>query len=330
MTSTSHTGLSVHIATRESRLALAQSQQMAQTLHDRFGWQVGLLGMTTQGDQILDRALSQLGGKGVFVKELEQAMLDGKAQLAVHSLKDVPMSLPEGFILAAIPEREDPRDAFLSHKYPSLDALPQGAVIGTSSLRRQVLLHALRPDLKIEMLRGNLDTRLRKLDEGLYDAIVLAVAGLNRLKLQKRIRMAFDTQQMTPSAGQGALGIEVHQSQTELVRMIRTLNHVPTLLACTAERAVSRALGGNCSIPLAAHATWITPTQLQLSAAWGDVEKKSALIRVQETCALPHIEKISSISDNGELALAEKQAGQLGTLVANKLIAQGAVIPPTP
>ena len=178
----------ITIATRESRLALWQAEHVQALLRAR-GHSVELLGMTTLGDQILDRSLSKVGGKGLFVKELETALHDGRAQIAVHSLKDVPMELPEGFALSCVMEREDPRDAFVSPHFASLQELPQGAVVGTSSLRRQVLLHALRPDLKIEPLRGNLDTRLRKLDEGQYQAIVLAAAGLKRLGLQSRIRI---------------------------------------------------------------------------------------------------------------------------------------------
>src|SRR4051794_21129957 len=197
------------IATRESRLALWQAGHVQALLQDRFGLQVELLPMTTRGDQILDRALSKVGGKGLFVKELENALADGRAHLAVHSLKDVPMDLPPGFALAAVLAREDPRDAFVSTRHGSLAELPQGATVGPSSLRRVVQLRALRPDLRIEPLRGNLDTRLRKLDEGQYDAIVLAAAGLMRLGLASRIRQRFEPQQMLPAAGQGALGIEV-------------------------------------------------------------------------------------------------------------------------
>ena len=184
--------LSLTIATRESRLALWQAEHV-QALLQQQGHHVTLLGMTTQGDQILDRSLSKVGGKGLFVKELELALAEGRADLAVHSLKDVPMDLPEGFVLAGVMEREDPRDAWVSSQYDNLQALPHGAVVGTSSLRRTVLLRALRPDLRIEPLRGNLDTRLRKLDEGQYDGIVLAAAGLKRLGLEDRIRHIFET-----------------------------------------------------------------------------------------------------------------------------------------
>ena len=205
--------LTLVIATRESRLALWQAEHVQALLRAR-GHTVSLLGMTTQGDQILDRSLSKVGGKGLFVKELEVALEEGRAHIAVHSLKDVPMELPEGFALACVMEREDPRDAFVSPRYASLDALPQGAVVGTSSLRRQVLLQALRPDLRIEPLRGNLDTRLRKLDEGNYDAIVLAAAGLKRLGLQERIRTEFATTGMLPAGAAMASRLTTASSGT--------------------------------------------------------------------------------------------------------------------
>jgi hydroxymethylbilane synthase len=256
------------IATRESRLALWQAEHVRDLLHTRFGRSVELLGMTTKGDQILDRALSKVGGKGLFVKELETALEEGRAHLAVHSLKDVPMDLPPGFVLAAVLEREDPRDAFVSNRYDDLSALPQGACVGTSSLRRVVQLLSERPDLRIEPLRGNLDTRLRKLDEGGFDAIVLAAAGLKRLGLASRIRGAFEVDRMIPAAGQGALGIEVREDARELRELLAQTVHQPTWLAAHAERAVSRALGGSCSMPLAAHATWEGGT-LRLEAALG-------------------------------------------------------------
>jgi hydroxymethylbilane synthase len=256
------------IATRESRLALWQAEHVRDLLTGRFGARVELLGMTTRGDQILDRTLSKVGGKGLFVKELETALEEGRAHLAVHSLKDVPMDLPEGFELAAVLEREDPRDAFVSPRYASLADLPHGAKVGTSSLRRVVQLGASRPDLVVEPLRGNLDTRLRKLDEGQYDAIVLPAAGLVRLGLAERIRSRFDPQQMLPCAGQGALGIEVRSDALALREQLGTLTHRPTWLAVQAERAVSRALGGSCSMPLASHAHW-QGERLVLQAALG-------------------------------------------------------------
>jgi hydroxymethylbilane synthase len=260
----------VVIATRESRLALWQAEHVKALLESRLGWQVELLGMTTMGDQIQDRSLSKVGGKGLFVKELETALIDGRADLAVHSLKDVPMDLPSGFTLACVLEREDPRDAFVSNHHASLAALPVGAVVGTSSLRRLVILKSLRPDLRIEPLRGNLDTRLRKLDEGQYDAIVLAAAGLKRLGLDSRIRATFEPDSMLPAAGQGALGIEVRADRPDLIDALALLAHHATWLAVTAERTVSRAMGGSCSMPLAAFTHGLKADGMRLEAAWGD------------------------------------------------------------
>lgn len=272
------------IATRESRLALWQAEHVKALLQER-GHTVTLLGMTTRGDQILDRSLSKVGGKGLFVKELETAIEDGRADIAVHSLKDVPMDLPDGFALACVLEREDPRDALVSPRHATLEDLPHGAVVGTSSLRRIVLLRALRPDVRIEPLRGNLDTRLRKLDEGQYDAIVLAAAGLKRLGLESRIRVAFDPDTMLPAAGQGALGIEVRADRQDLIELLAPLAHRADTLATVAERAVSRAMGGSCSMPLAAHARWQPDGVLRIDAAWGDVEGDAPLLRVQRESA---------------------------------------------
>ncbi len=297
---------SVVIATRESRLALWQAEHVKALLESR-GAKVTLLGMTTQGDQILDRSLSKVGGKGLFVKELEVALEEGRADIAVHSLKDVPMDLPDGFELACVMEREDPRDAWVSSQYARLEDLPQGAVVGTSSLRRTVLLRALRPDLKIEPLRGNLDTRLRKLDEGQYAGIVLAAAGLKRLEMSSRIRHIFETEQMLPAAGQGALGIETRAGREDLKALLAPLADNTTWLRVAAERAVSRAMGGSCSMPLAAHAT-LEGGVLQLQAAWGDPLGSATLVRAQaHTTAL-------------DLAEAER----LGLDVAAQLRAGGA------
>jgi len=261
----------ITIATRESRLALWQAEHVQARLANELGLTATLLGMTTRGDQILDRTLSKVGGKGLFVKELETALAEGRAQLAVHSLKDVPMELPDGFTLAAVLEREDPRDAFVSNDFASLAELPQGAVVGSSSLRRVTQLLSLRPDLRVEPLRGNLDTRLRKLDQGGYHAIVLAAAGLKRLGLAHRVRALFEVDQMLPCAGQGALGLEIRADDPALADALAKLAHTPTQLACEAERAVSRALGGSCSLPLAAHARWQGGT-LCLDAALGHAE----------------------------------------------------------
>jgi len=255
------------IATRESRLAMWQAEHVRALLM-RGGVDVTLLPMTTRGDQILDRSLSKVGGKGLFVKELENALADGRADLAVHSLKDVPMDLPPGFTLAAVLEREDARDAWVSNRYAALADLPQGAVVGTSSLRRVVQLAALRPDLRLEPLRGNLDTRLRKLDEGGYDAIVLAAAGLVRLGLGDRIRARFAATEMLPCAGQGALAIEARADDAALIARLEALTDRATRLAVVAERAVSRALGGSCSMPLAAHAAWRSCWHCGPTCAW--------------------------------------------------------------
>ena len=287
------------IATRESRLALWQAEHVQALLRQR-GLSVELLGMTTKGDQILDRTLSKVGGKGLFVKELEVALEEGRAHIAVHSLKDVPMELPAGFALACVMEREDPRDAFVSPHYASLAQLPQGAVVGTSSLRRQVLLHALRPDLKIVPLRGNLDTRLRKLDEGQYDAIVLAAAGLKRLKMDERIRSIFEPEEMLPAAGQGALGIEIRSDREDLRLALQSLVDMPTWLRVTAERAVSRDMGGSCSVPLAAYATLEGDT-LFIRAAWGDSEGKLPLVRAEQRAVVTTLAQADAVG----LAIAQ-------------------------
>ena len=291
------------IATRESRLALWQAEHVRDLLAARFGIEVKLLGMTTRGDQILDRSLSKVGGKGLFVKELESALEDGAADLAVHSLKDVPMDLPPGFALAAVLEREDPRDALVSPRYATLADLPQGACVGTSSLRRVAQLVAQRPDLRIEPLRGNVDTRLRKLDEGQYDAIVLAAAGLVRLGLAERIRTRFDAAQMLPAAGQGALGIEVRADDAPLREALAHLIDRPTWLAVHAERAVSRGLGGSCSMPLAAHAIW-HGDRLHLAAALGHAgEATRPLLLAQASGAVTDIAAAEALGAQAVAAL---------------------------
>ncbi|MFC7299778.1 hydroxymethylbilane synthase [Herminiimonas aquatilis] len=244
------------IASRESRLAMWQAEHVREKLALLYPQcSIEILGMTTRGDQILDRALSKVGGKGLFVKELEVAIAERRADLAVHSLKDVPMTLPDGFKLAAVLEREDPRDAFVSNEYASLDDLPDGAVVGTSSLRRQAQIAVRHPKLVIRPLRGNLDTRLGKLDKGEYAAIILAAAGLKRLGLPQRIRAFLEPEQSLPAPGQGAMGIEIHSDRADLQEWLAPLNHLPTAQAVTAERTVSRNFGGSCQIPLAAFAT---------------------------------------------------------------------------
>ncbi len=312
------------IATRESRLALWQAEHVKQLL-GRLGHRVDLLGMTTLGDQILDRSLSKVGGKGLFVKELELALENGQADLAVHSLKDVPMDLPHGFSLACVLQREDPRDAFVSNHFAGLADLPQGAVVGTSSLRRTVLLRALRPDLVITPLRGNLDTRLRKLDEGHYAAIVLAAAGLKRLGLSNRVTRVFEIDEMLPAAGQGALGIEILTSRQDLTKPLEQLAHLPTWLSVTAERAVSRQLGGSCSMPLAAHAR-INGQEMVIEAVWGESGPDSG----------PNPGAISGMGLPGKLIRASRSgvilqmadALKLGEQVGQDLIEAGAKVAP--
>ncbi len=300
------------IATRESRLALWQAGHVRDRLAG-LGLRAELLGMTTRGDQILDRTLSKVGGKGLFVKELETAMAEGRADLAVHSLKDVPMALPEGFVLAAVWPREDPRDAFVSNLHERFADLPPGAVVGTSSLRRAAQLLALRPDLRIEALRGNLDTRLRKLDDGGYAAIVLAAAGLVRLGLAARIRHRFEPEQMLPAAGQGALALEVRDDAGALRERLAATHDAATGLAVAAERAVSRALGGSCSVPLAAFAdrpAGARPGMLRLRCALGHADDPARpLLRCELTEAVA--------DEDGAAAMGARAAAALRAAGAN-------------
>ena len=243
------------IASRESALAMWQAKHIQARLQALYpNCDVQILGMTTTGDQILDSPLSRIGGKGLFVKELEMALADGSADLAVHSMKDVPMNLPEGFMMAATGEREDARDAFVSNNFANLQSLPHGSIVGTSSLRRQSQLQHRFPHLKIVSLRGNVQTRLRKLDENQYAAIILAAAGLIRLGLGKRIRDFIAPTDSIPAVGQGALGIEINASRADLLEILAPLNHIDTQLCVEAERAFSRALAGSCTVPLGAYA----------------------------------------------------------------------------
>ena len=249
---------SLIIATRESPLALAQAHHVKSELESVVpGLSVTLLGMTTRGDQILDKPLAKIGGKGLFIKELEVALQEGRAHLAVHSLKDVPMTLPKGFILAAILPREDARDAFVSSKYASLAAMPARSIVGTSSLRRAAVLKRAYPTLKYEPVRGNVNTRLAKLDSGEFDAIILAAAGLIRLGMTDRITMCIPIEESLPAPGQAALGIEVVSDDEDTAEIVSELDHAPTAIACTAERMVSRLLGGSCELPLGAYADFV-------------------------------------------------------------------------
>lgn len=297
------------IASRESRLAMWQAEYVRDCLRKLYPQcDVSILGMTTRGDQILDRTLSKVGGKGLFVKELEVALAEGRADLAVHSLKDVPMQLAEGFSLACVMDREDPRDAFVSNQYQALSELPAGAIVGTASLRREASLRARYPHLEIQPLRGNLDTRLAKLDRGEYAAIILAAAGLKRLGLATRIRSLIQPEDSLPAAGQGALGIEICSDRTDVAQYLSPLRHAASSLAVTAERAVSRALGGSCDIPLAAYALWQGDGQMYLRAF-------VASPNGQEFCRAETQAQIQT----------EEQANALGLQVAQDLIAQGAL-----
>ena len=239
------------IASRESALALWQAEFIKRWLIELYPQsEISILGMTTRGDQILNISLSKIGGKGLFIKELEQSMAEGRADIAVHSMKDLPMNMPPGFALAAIAEREDPRDAFVSNHYKSLDALPAGSVVGTSSLRRESQLRARFPYLQVQPLRGNVQTRLRKLDEGQYAAIILAAAGLKRLGLADRITTVLSPELSLPAVGQGALGIECLSERTDLIELMKPLHHIKTGQCVESERAMSRELGGSCQVPL--------------------------------------------------------------------------------
>lgn len=295
------------IASRQSRLARRQAEQVRdalQTLYPQAN--ITLLGVTTRGDRMLDQPLSKIGGKALFVKELENALADGRADLAVHSLKDVPMELPPGFTLAAVPERADARDALVARHFSSLDALPPASIVGTSSLRREAMVRARYPQLNVQPLRGNLDTRLRKLDAGKYAAIIVAAAGLIRLKLAQRIRAIFEPRDSLPAAGQGALGIEIRADRNDVAHWLAPLHHSRTGYAVRAERAALRALGGNCETPLAAFAAW-EDEQLCLRASAASPDGKR-ILRAQRQAMV-------------DTAAA---AAVLGRLVADDLARQGA------
>ena len=295
------------IATRESPLAMWQAEHVQARLRElNPGTPVELLGMTTRGDQILDRALSAVGGKGLFIKELEVALLDGRAHLAVHSLKDVPMELAPEFRLAAVMEREDPRDCFVSSAFASLRDLPAGARVGTSSLRRELMLRVHYPHLTVLPVRGNVNTRLAKLDRGEFDALIMAAAGLKRLGFAERIRQILPTTEFLPAPGQGALGIEVAAAGAAAAVVVAPLEHAHTRAVTAAERAVSRGLGGSCQVPLAAHAQ-IEGTQIHLRALVGNhksgdhvaVERRGA-IADGEALAL---DAVAELKARGALAL---------------------------
>lgn len=270
--------------------------------------EITILGMTTKGDQILDVSLSKIGGKGLFIKELETALLEGRADLAVHSLKDVPMEMPEGFELTAILEREDPLDAFVSNQYDSLAQMPKGAKLGTSSLRRQAQVMKKYPHIEVVPLRGNLDTRLAKLDRGEFDAMILAAAGLTRLGLTSRIKSTIPAQDSLPAAGQGALGIEILSNNTVLAQQLAPLRDVLATYQVSAERQVSRRLGGSCEIPIAAYATWASDqTELHLNALVANIDGT----------------EVVAAKDSAQVKDMEDAIG-LGNRIADQLIADGA------
>lgn len=292
------------IATRESPLALWQAnwvKTQLEAIHP--GMMIELLGITTQADTLLDIPLAKVGGKGLFVKELEQALLDGKAHIAVHSMKDVPMELPTGLILPVMCQREDPRDAFVSNDYQSLLDVPTDSVIGTSSLRRQCQIHALRPDLKMDYLRGNINTRIAKLDRGDYAGIILASAGLNRMGLACRVRQYFDFSDSLPAAGQGVLGIECRENDKETQALIGSLNHLESAACVKAERVMCRTLDGGCHMPVAAFAE-IKENQLFLRGLVGMPD--GSLILRASACGSIH------------------DSEQIGKKVASDLLAEGA------
>ena len=294
----------IRIATRKSALALWQAEYVKARLEQAHpGLRVSLVPMVSRGDKLLDAPLAKIGGKGLFVKELETALLDNEADIAVHSMKDVPMDFPEGLGLYCICEREDPRDAFVSNTYASLDALPAGSVVGTSSLRRQAQLLARRPDLKIHFLRGNVNTRLAKLDAGEYDAIILAAAGLIRLGFEARIRAFISAEDSLPAGGQGAVGIECRSADAEVHALLAPLHHADTADRVNAERALNKHLNGGCQVPIACYAL-LDGDQLWLRGLVGQ-------------------------PDGGELLRAEARAPRaaaeaLGVQVAEALLAQGA------
>ena len=298
------TPLLIRIASRESRLAMVQSEWISAKLQAMYpGARIEIIGMTTRGDQILDMPLAQIGGKGLFIKELETALEDKRADIAVHSMKDVPMTLPPGFSVVIVGEREDPRDAFVSNRFESIETLPQGAIVGTSSLRRESQLRHARSDLKIEALRGNVNTRLAKLDVGQFDAIILAAAGLKRLGFGTRIRSSLSPTDNVPAIAQGALGIEYLSQRTDVAAWMAPFANTHTTAMVNAERAFGRALTASCDVPLGAHST-----------ISGDVLSLDGFV------AMPDGSRMIRRKMTG----AVTQAESLGTTLAEALIAEGA------
>ena len=296
------------IGLRKSALSLCHAEYIrARLLAVYPDCEIVLRGITTRGDQILDQPLANLGGKGLFIKEIEDAMVEGRADFAVHSLKDIPMDIPAGFVLATIPEREDPRDALVSNGYAALDALPDGAVVGTSSLRREAQLRERNPSLKVKLLRGNVNTRVRKLDEGLYDAMILAAAGMRRLQLDHRISAMLSPEDFLPADGQGALGLECCSDRADVIAALAPLADPHTILATTAERAFSRRLAGSCHAPIAGYALFRAGEELWLRGLFGNREGTDVI----------RGERVATVTDAAG-------AEALGAALAEDFLARGA------
>ncbi|MEO8507055.1 MAG: hydroxymethylbilane synthase [Betaproteobacteria bacterium] len=301
----------LQVALRKSALSLWHGQYIRGRLLALYPQcDIMLRGITTQGDRILDQPLAEIGGKGLFIQEIEQTMVEGRADFAVHSLKDMPMEMTEGFVIAAVPVREDPRDALLSNHGPTLDALRPGAIVGTSSQRREAQLRERNPGVTVQMLRGNVNTRVKKFDDGQYDAIILAAAGLNRLEQGHRITALLDPAQFLPAVGQGALALECPVGRTDIIEALAPLIHMPTLLAVTAERAFSRALSGSCHTPLAGYALF-RDGELWLRGLLA-ARDGSDVLRGERSAPLD--------ADHGDPAAAEA----LGQALAADLLARGA------
>jgi len=298
------------IATRESALAMWQAEHVRDQLLEHYpSCEVTLLGLTTQGDRIIDQPLADIGGKGLFIKELEQAMADGRADLAVHSLKDVPMDMPAGFVLAAIMKRDDPRDAWVSNRFPTLVELPPQSIVGTSSLRREAQLRERYPALDVKPLRGNVNTRLKKLDDGQYAAIILAAAGLKRLGYDYRIAALLDPDDSLPAVGQGALAVECRADRADLIAALAPLADAETTLATTAERAFGQRLGGSCHTPLAALGTW-QGEQLRLR---GLIASRDGLrvLRGERNSAVANVNAAKALGDALGVEFLERGAAEI-------------------
>ena len=325
MTTSAHTTSlkTLNIATRKSPLAMWQAEHIKSRLESLYPeLEVNLVTMVTQGDKILDTPLAKIGGKGLFVKELEQALYDGRADIAVHSLKDVPMQLPEGLILGTYCKRETPTDAFVSNTYDKLEDLPEGAVVGTASLRRQCQIKAFRPDLQIKSLRGNVQTRLSKLDAGEYDAIILATSGLKRVELSERIKQEIDIDISLPAVGQGALAIECRSDDEAVLELLKPLNDGQARIRLKAERALNRRLECGCQVPIAAYAVIEKDSEPSDQQTFQKTLWLRGRVGSEDGTTLLKAEKRIELS--GDQAAREAQAEQLGIEVADELLSLGA------